>query len=223
MSDVTLELRTGRAAKGRGSRPRVDVAARRLAYLRIASKVFLEKGLSRATMQDVADAAGAPKVLIYRIFPSKKALLDAIRDHVLEEIHRIYATPNYVYGTRVQDIARAARGCPEPFLLVLRYGQAGVEPLDWASSITEAICQYTRERWFAVGADAPPGARERAEYASRLNVGPLVETLIRWIEDKDGLDEATRLRWWARIQREFHLSSREAFQLGLVEQKYRLP
>lgn len=201
----------------------MNVAERREAYLRVAARVFLEKGLGAATMQDVADAAGVPKVLIYRIFPSKQVLLDAIRDRVIAGIHEAYARPHTVYGARARDVADIARSCPEVFLLVLRYSQAGVEQPEWSEAVRSAISGYTRDRWFGIGPDAPPGAEARAEYASRLNVGPFIENLIRWIENKDGLDEATRLRWWARIQREYHLSSREAYRLGTIDLKYTLP
>lgn len=222
-AELTKREPPQRPKTGRGSKPRVNVAERRDTYIRIASRVFLEKGLGAATMQDVADAAGVPKVLIYRIFSSKKHLLDAILEHVIAGIHEAYARQHYYYGARAQDVAAIARACPEPFLLVFRYSQAGVEQVDWAEAVSSTIAAYTRQRWFVIGPDAPPGAEARADVASWLNVGPFIENLIRWIEGKDGLDEATRLRWWARIQREYHLSSREAFQLGTVEQKYALP
>ena len=205
---------------GRGSKPRVNVAERREAYIRVASRVFLEKGLGAATMQDVADAAGVPKVLFYRIFSSKKNLLDAILDHVIQGIHEVYTRPLRIYGERAQEMARAAQACPEPFLLVFKYSRAGVEQLDWAEAVTSTIAAYTRDRWYVIGPDAPPGAPERAEYASRLNTGAFIENMIRWIEGRDGLDEATRLRWWSRIQREYHLSTREAFRLGTVPEVY---
>ncbi|HEY3951065.1 helix-turn-helix domain-containing protein [Phenylobacterium sp.] len=203
-----------RPRKGRGSKPRVNVAARREEYIRVASRVFLDKGLGVATMQDIADAAGVPKVLIYRIFPSKHALLDAIRDFVIGRIEDAYQLPVHIYGARAQQIAHAAQTCPEAFLLIFRYGQTGIERPDWAEALRETIGGYTLRRWFMPGPDAPPGAEERARYASRLNTGPFIETLIRWIDGEDGLDEETRLRWWGRIQREFHLQSREAFRLG---------
>lgn len=210
---------------GRGSKPRVNVPERRETYIRIASRVFLEKGLGGASMQDVADAAGAPKVLFYRIFKSKQHLLDAIRDRVIEGIHEAYASPtaHNIYGARAREIVRLARGCREPFLLVLRYSRAGIEPSDWRRAVEDTISGYTRRRWFAVGPDAPPGAEARADYASRLNVGHFIENLIHWLEDDDGLDETTRLRWWAAIQRQYHQSSREAFRLGTVPSNYRLP
>jgi AcrR family transcriptional regulator len=212
-----------RVKKGRGSKPRVNVAARREEYIRVASRVFLDRGLATATMQDVADAAGVPKVLIYRIFSSKQALLDAIRDFVIDRIHECYAIPVQVYGGRAQLIAHAAQDCPEAFRLVFRHSQAGIEQPNWAEAVRDTISSYTLTRWFAPGPDAPPGAEERARYASRLNVGPFVENQIRWIEGRDGLDEETRLRWWGRIQREFHIASREAFRLGTVPQTYKLP
>lgn len=212
-----------RPKKGPGSKPRVNVAERREAYIRIAARVFLEKGLGQATMKDVADAAGVPKVLFYRIFSSKKNLLDAIRDYVLAGLHEAYARPSTVYGARARYVAELARPAPEPYLLVFRYSQARVEQLDWAEAVTGVISGYTRDRWFAIGPDAPPGALERSQYASRLNTGGFIETIVRWIEGEDGLDDDARMRWWARIQREYHLSSREAFRLGAVEQNYRLP
>lgn len=223
-SGPVKEPSPARPRKGRGSKPRVDVAARREAYIRVASRVFLDKGLGAATMQDIADAAGAPKVLIYRIFPSKQALLDAICDFVIERIEAAYQVPVYIYGARAMEIAHAARDCPEVFLLVFRYGQTGIEQPDWAAALRKIIGDYTLTRWYMPGPDAPPGAEERARYASLLNLGPFLETLVRWIEAEDGLDDETRLRWWGRIQREFHLSSREAFRLGTMPtHEYKAP
>lgn len=210
-------------SSGPGSKPRVNVAERRLAYLQVASRVFLERGLGSASMQDVADAAGVPKVLIYRIFPSKQKLLDAICDHVIQGLHEAYARPNFVYGARARDMVVVARRSPEPFLLVYRYSQAGVEQAAWREAVTSTIAGYTRQRWFAPGPDAPPGAEARAEIASRQNVGALIEVMTRWIDGGDGLSDRERVKWWSRIQREHHLASRDAFRLGTVDLPYRLP
>jgi AcrR family transcriptional regulator len=202
---------SARPLTGRGSKPRVNVAERREAFLLAACGVFLERGVGTATMQDVADAAGVPKILIYRIFRSKQALLDAIRDKVIAKIHEVWAEPAYTYGARMRGMALAAREQPEPFLLVFRYSQAGVEGLDWRKAVEDAMSAYTR------------GAEARADYASRLNVGQFIDMIIRWIEGSDGLDDEARFLWSARIQREFHLATREAFQLGTIDLKYRLP
>ncbi|MBX3485490.1 TetR/AcrR family transcriptional regulator [Phenylobacterium sp.] len=212
-----------RPKTGRGSKPRVNVPERREAFLLAASRVFLERGVGTATMQDVADAAGVPKILIYRIFRSKEELLDAIRDKVIAKIHEVWGEPARIYGGRLRGLVMAAREQPDPFLLVLRYSHAGVEGLGWRQKVEDAIAAYTLDRWFQTGPDAPPGAAARARYASRLNVGQFIELTIRWIEGETGLDDETLFRYVARIQREFHLASREAFQLGTMESDYRLP
>jgi AcrR family transcriptional regulator len=199
------------------------VAERRASYIRIASRVFLERGIGEATMEDVARAAGVPKVLIYRIFSSKAALLDAILDLVVGTIHESYRTPNFVYGARAFDIVQRARACPEPFILVFRYSQAGVHPDGWGKVITDIFSSYTRERWFKPGPDAEEGAEERAEFASRLNVAPLLDIMVRWLEMRDGLDDQTRLRWWGRISRDYHMASREAYRLGRASEDFSIP
>lgn len=207
----------------KGTKPRVNVAERRINYIRIASRVFLERGIGQATMEDVARAAGVPKVLIYRIFSSKKALLDAIFETVAATVHESYRTPSYIYGGRAKDIVERARRCPEPFILVFRYSQVGTDPEGWGEAITDLFSAYTRERWFKPGPDAEEGAEVRAEFASRLNVAPLLDTMVRWLENRDGLDDQTRFRWWARISRDYHMASREAYRLGSSGEDFSLP
>ena len=152
LTDPAQALRS-RPKTGRGSKPRVNVAERREAFLLAACRVFLDRGVGTATMQDVADAAGVPKILIYRIFPSKQALLDAIRDKVLAKIHEVWKEPNYFYGSRLYSMALAARAQPEPYLLVFRYSQAGVEALDWGAAVTSESWMQRQAR-ARVSADA---------------------------------------------------------------------
>ena len=208
---------------GPGSRPRVNYEERREAYLRIAASVFLELGLNSATMQDVANAAGVQKLLIYRIFGSKQALLDAILSRVIALIHEVYKQPYSLYGARVRDIVSAAKACPEPVLLVLRYSRAGVEQSEWGKAVEDTISSYSRARWFTPAPGAPPGAEARAEIASRLNVGPMIDTMIAWIENRDGLTDAERLRWWGGLSREYHLGLRKAYRLGPAQYEFELP
>lgn len=198
---------------GPGSKPRVDVAARRGEYIRIAASVLLEKGIGSTTMQDIADRAGVPKVLFYRIFRSKQALLDAIVDEVLTTFHAAYAQRGKTYGNRVIVLANIARQRPEPYLLVLAYVRAGLDQGQWARIVSDTVTQYALERLFVPAPGAPPGAWERAQYAARLWTGPFLDALIAAIENRDGVDDEARMRWWGQIARQYHLSSREAYQL----------
>jgi AcrR family transcriptional regulator len=50
---------------------------RRLQIMDIALKVFAEKGFSKTTIKDLADAAGISAGLMYHYFPGKEKLLEA--------------------------------------------------------------------------------------------------------------------------------------------------
>lgn len=73
-----------------GSRARKDgvrdlvVAARREDLLAAATRVFAEKGFSRATTREVARVAGVSEGTIYNYFEDKEALLMAILDQLNE-------------------------------------------------------------------------------------------------------------------------------------------
>ncbi len=53
-------------------------ASRRSEIVAAATRVFVEKGLSRAKVSDIADAANLSNGLLYHYFPSKEAVFEAI-------------------------------------------------------------------------------------------------------------------------------------------------
>ncbi|HEX4655858.1 MAG TPA: helix-turn-helix domain-containing protein [Streptosporangiaceae bacterium] len=62
----------------RGARPlRADAERNRLRILRAAAEVFTERGL-QATLDDVAERAGVGVGTVYRRFPDKEALVEAL-------------------------------------------------------------------------------------------------------------------------------------------------
>src|SRR6187549_970002 len=65
---------------------RRDAAANRERILDAARRLFFEQGL-HASMDEVARAAGVGPATLYRRFPTKEALLDAILGDVLERFH----------------------------------------------------------------------------------------------------------------------------------------
>ena len=68
-----------KAAKKRPGRPTLEVAARvDERILDAAANVFLEEGLARAKMDQIASRAGITKQTIYARFPSKNALFGAL-------------------------------------------------------------------------------------------------------------------------------------------------
>src|SRR5215204_1438961 len=80
-------LRGGSSVAKSGGVRDLVVAARREQILRAATRVFAEKGFSRATTREVAREAGISEGTIYNYFEDKYALLMATMD-VLNETER---------------------------------------------------------------------------------------------------------------------------------------
>ena len=59
---------------------------RRLEILDAAMSIFSAKGVSKATVADIAEAAGVAKGTVYLYFGSKEHLLAALRDRFVDEL-----------------------------------------------------------------------------------------------------------------------------------------
>ncbi|MEM6850612.1 MAG: TetR/AcrR family transcriptional regulator [Pseudomonadota bacterium] len=60
----------------------MDPDGKRAAIMASAERLFAEKGYTRATIADVADAAGVAVGSVYRLFPDKPALLAALHQRM---------------------------------------------------------------------------------------------------------------------------------------------
>lgn len=193
-------------------KPRVDAAARRAEYIDVAARVMLEKGLHGATMRDFAEAAGAAKILFYRLFPSRDAIVEAVFQRVEDAVIAAYRETWQGYGSMVARVLEQARQDPAPFLVVLKNCGGGADRSDWGDRL-RAIFNERSRPLFEPKPGAPDGAEDRAGLAGGSLFGLWVDRMIVWLEERDGLDDATRIRWWSRIVREWRLASREAFRL----------
>ena len=206
------EIATSDVIPPKGRKPRVDRPLRRAGYVRIAAETFHELGLQRAAMRDIADRAGVAKILIYRQFASKEALLTAIFEEVLEEIRAVYDAPWPGYGAALMEVLRRARNNPAAYLLLLRESRSDPEARRWYDVYEQR--QIEPFMVFLKPAEgAPAGAEERARLGARSLVGIVTETLINWIEDRDGLDDEARVRWFGHIVREWRRITRAVYQL----------
>ncbi|ATQ42705.1 TetR/AcrR family transcriptional regulator [Caulobacter mirabilis] len=191
-------------------KPRVDHDARRAEYVSVAARVLHDKGLHAATMRDIAEAAGAAKVLFYRLFPSREALVEAVFLKVEAIILDAYAQPWEGYGSMVGRVLAVARKEPAPFLVVLKNCRSG--QLDWEDRLRRIMAR-TSMPLFEPGPNAPAGADTRALKASGAMFGLFVDSMITWLEDRDGLTDEERIRWWGRIVKAWREAAREAFRL----------
>jgi AcrR family transcriptional regulator len=89
MSVDTAEAATRRATRPRRGRPPGRTAAGRAVQRRLyesAIALIAERGYDAATLRDVAARAGVSQALVYRYFPSKRALVLAFHDELLDRI-----------------------------------------------------------------------------------------------------------------------------------------
>jgi AcrR family transcriptional regulator len=69
-------------------------ASRRNEILAAATRVFTDKGLSRAKVTDIAAAANLSNGLLYHYFPSKESVFEAIVEEMIAQSDALLAVPH---------------------------------------------------------------------------------------------------------------------------------
>lgn len=208
-SDGSNDSEPGRSSR---PKPRVNKEARKADYLRAAARAFLAKG-SAASMQDVANSAGAPKPVFYRIFPSRAELIEALFQHVYDTIVLTQQGKWDGYGWALRVLYAEARKEPEIFIVVLKVFNGDPALHEWRERLYSLIHAQSSRGFFKPAAGAPPGGEARAVLASKTLNSTSFDTLVAWLEDRDGLTDEQRFTWWGRIIREWHKATREAYNL----------
>ncbi len=195
----TAKAPTPRGRPGQ-PKPRVDKAARGLAVLEAAVEVFAEKGLQIATMQDVADRMGVAKILIYRLYPSRQSLIDALFEDMLARIEAEAGRPWGGYGSSIARLVTMSRANPKLALLLLRDARGAPEAIAWREAL-EALLTQLIEPFVAPPSDASEAARATCRHAARTFMPFVIEAWAAGIEGSDGMDDETRTRWFGEIVR----------------------
>ncbi len=193
------------------TKPRVDREARKADYLRAAAKAFLAKGAG-ASMQDVADAAGAPKPVFYRIFPSRAELIDAFYQHVHDVIVETQKGEWDGYGWALRVLYVEAKKEPEIFIVALKTFRGDPALDHWREKLLGLVYRLAT-RFFQPAEGMGPVPPDKILQASRSIISFSFETLVVWLEDRDGLSEEARFKWFGRIIREWRKATREAYGL----------
>lgn len=197
------------------AKPRVDKEARKAEYLRAAAHAFLTHGAS-ASMQYVADAAGTPKPVFYRIFPSRAELIEALFANVRDTVVKTHQGKWDGYDRALRVVYFEAKKDREIFLVALKTfnGDPALAPL--REKLLDLVYKQT-EKFFAPANCAPPGPPNRTALACRNMTGLMFDRLVAWLEDNDGLTDEKRFIWWGRIVCEWCLATREAYELDAPE------
>lgn len=155
---------------------------RRAAILKAAAVAFADKGFAGTSMDDVAAAAGITKLIVYRHFPSKEALYEAVLERVStrlaeEFVAHLGRRPPSGVGVRV--MLAVAREDPAGFVLLWRH--AAREP-DFAEHAERIRRQAVKVAEAVPGIASLADGRRRA-WAASLIVSWLVDAVLHWLEE----------------------------------------
>lgn len=163
-------------------------------------------------MDDVAARVGISKVLIYRQFESKDALVAAISDDVLSALEALKDEPWAGYAAGTVGTLAAARERPDAFLLL--YRDCRSDPLyrrhferlqslyvDWLMGFFES--ERGKETLRA----------RRAEMAVRDLTGFLFEALANWLIDGDPGEDHVFAAWIGDMIRSWRWNTEQRWQI----------
>lgn len=193
-------------------------AERREHFMRVAAAVFRRHGLAKATMEQVAAAAGVTKVVLYRRFASKDALILAIFAETIRRLKSEDAKPWRGYGSGMRKALAAARSFEDGFILLVRHGDQN--PAYLASH--EALRRRTGVRLRALlWHPDPPPARDRAPALLDLSLDPMIsfcnDALAYWVEKGDPARDEVFLRWCGQMIRAWRRNAAEMLNLDTPE------
>jgi AcrR family transcriptional regulator len=165
---------------------RLSRAARRAQIINTAARVFLRAGFDSTSMEDVAQAAGITRLVIYRIFDSKERLYRAVLSSVTDEFVSEFQDTDLADIRRRGGIVRItlgiARRHPDAFRLLWR--QAAHEPAfaPFSHNFRNVVAGYAEGLIARDGRVIEP---EMMRWCARALAAHLLEGMSAWLDDGD--------------------------------------
>ncbi len=179
----------------------VEIPARRLlrrderhaSILHGAAAAFAGAGYSATSMEDVADACGVTKLIVYRHFDSKedlyRAILQRVFDRQAEELVRGLENPSPT-GLGARTLLTVAREDPAAFTLLWRHAPREPQFAAYARELRAMSVAAVRDL-MAISSDDPVFDAWTAEVV----IGWLVEAVLTWLEVGDETRDEEMATW----------------------------
>ncbi|WP_030542838.1 TetR/AcrR family transcriptional regulator [Streptomyces albus] len=155
---------------------RMRRADRREQILDAATSAFSRSGFAGTGLDDVADAAGITKVLLYRHFESKADLYRAILDRACTRLAGAVGGDDFDDGA-IPALVRAAAADPDGFRLLFRHAAREPEFRDLVDTLTSASAEVAQRNLAQV---LPAGPW--LDWASRVIPTFTTEAVIGWLD-----------------------------------------
>ena len=178
--------RGGPASAPQGGSTRLPRAARRAQIIETAAGAFLKAGFDSTSMDEVAEAAGISRLLIYRNFETKKhlyrAVLASVTDELVAEFEQLDLAEIRRRGGIVRIMLEIARRHPDAFRLLWR--QAAHEPafVAFSDRFRSVLGEYAETFITMTGRDIEP---RMMPWCATVLAAHLLEGLSSWLDDGD--------------------------------------
>jgi AcrR family transcriptional regulator len=159
-------------AKGR----RLPRAARREQILSAATHAFAAAGFANTSLDDIAEAAGVGRVILYRHFESKTDLYRSVLDRAATRLRDSVGTDDFGEDA-VPALVAAAAADPDGFRLLFRYAAREPEFRDVTNALAAASVEVTRRNLIRAGVE--PAA---LDWLSRLLPAITIEAVLAWLD-----------------------------------------
>ncbi|WP_161606181.1 TetR/AcrR family transcriptional regulator [Microlunatus speluncae] len=124
-----------RSTAGRGERVLLGREERRDQIIQAAAQAFLRRGFAATTVDEIAEAAGVTKVLIYRHFSTKREIYLAVLGRAWD---RLAATGDQgPDADRLSRLVQAADQDPDGFRILFRHVRREPEFADYVRDLDE--------------------------------------------------------------------------------------
>ena len=194
-----------RRAPGRPSRD--DASVLRDLYLETALTTFLARGYEGTSIEEIARAAKAGKMTLYRQFGSKSELFHLVARHAIAKVRERLRSPRALIGAPGEVlpelIARLHVALTDPgYIAILRlviaerdrFPELGDALLSNDRMLLEPIVRYL-EKATAAGELAVPDA-----YAGAMQLAALAAGGSRFLLKNPRTDRKSRGQWVAAVQ-----------------------
>jgi AcrR family transcriptional regulator len=166
--------------------PRLARAARRAQIIETAAGAFLRGGFDGTSMDDVAQAAGISRLVVYRIFDTKehlyRAVLSSVTDEFVAEFENLDLAEIRRRGGIVRVMLGIARRHPDAFRLLWR--QAAHEPAFAAFSdyFRKVLAEYAANLILLDGRVIEP---QMMRWCATALAAHLLDGMTAWLDDGD--------------------------------------
>lgn len=158
-------------------------AERRVAILGGAARAFATSGFAHTSMEDVAEACGVTKLILYRHFDSKEQLYREILQDVFErlgqELRLELAQPSRA-GLGPRTLLTVARQDADGFTLLWRHAAREPQFAAYAAELRSVSVRVVRQ---LTGIDS--GDELLDAWRSESLFGWLVEATLTWLDQGD--------------------------------------